>query len=63
MQIHTQEHIEIMKSFEALKLGSRYETEPKDLWVKGNIYQCGETNKLFIAFRHGYSNGRCAYLN
>lgn len=63
MQIHTQEHYEIIEAFERLKLGVRYDKEPKSLWLKSNIYQCGETNKLFIAFRHGYSAARCEYLH
>ena len=33
----------------------RLDKEPKDFWAKGNIYQNGEINCLFLAFRKGYS--------
>lgn len=62
MQIHTKEHQDIIKAFEGLHAG-RFDKEDKELWVKGYVYQDGELNKQFIAFRHGYSVGRSAYLN
>lgn len=63
MTLNSKEHIEIMKAFEASRLGNRYDVEARELQEKGYIYQCGETNNLFIAFRHGYARGRAEYLS
>jgi hypothetical protein len=30
------------------------------MWAKGYVYQQGELNRLFLAYRMGYSLGRCA---
>jgi hypothetical protein len=61
MQIHTKEHQDIIKAFENLYTG-RFDKEDKETWAKGYVYQDGELNKQFIAFRNGYSAGRSAYL-
>jgi len=62
MQIHTSEHYEMMKEFEKLYYNLRLDKEPKILWKRGRIYQNGETNDKFLAFRAGYSLARCVYL-
>lgn len=58
MQIKTQEHYDIIAMFEKLGLGVRYEKEAKELWQKGHVFQHGETNNLFLAFRHGVAFGK-----
>lgn len=62
MQIHTAEHIEMIKDFEK-KFPGRHDKEPKEMWHKGVIYQNGEMNTLFLAYRMGYAAARCEYLN
>jgi hypothetical protein len=57
MQIKTKEHYDIIAMFERLFPG-RFDKEDKALWVKGYVYQDGELNKLFIAFRHGVAFGK-----
>ena len=64
MQIHTQDHEEIIAAFEKtfpLFTGycpRRFDKEGKELWPKGRIYQNGEVNALFGVYRHGVSYGR-----
>lgn len=36
----------------------RLDKEDKSLWAKGNIYQDGMTNELFLAYRKGYGFGK-----
>lgn len=62
MQIHTQEHIDLMAMFEREHSG-RKDKEPKNLWPMGRIYQDGQINKLFLAYRKGYALARAVYLN
>ncbi len=61
MQLHTQEHAEIIDAFERLFPGC-HDKEDKARMSKGNVYQNGEMNKLFDAFRHGYSVARSVYI-
>lgn len=58
MKLFDTEHYKLMEIFEKEKIGLRYEKEPKELWRKGRIYQCGETNNLFKAYRLGYALGK-----
>jgi len=51
------EHYDLMVEFEKRKLG-RLDREDKAWWPKGNVYQDGEVNRLFLVFRDGYSLGR-----
>lgn len=62
MQINSQEHEEIIADFEKQFCGLRIDKEPRELWPKQNIYQNGEANALFLAFRAGYATARCVYL-
>jgi len=55
----TKEHEELLKSFEKIYHHLRLEKEPIELCMKGQIYQNGETNKLFKAFELGYATGKC----
>lgn len=58
MTIGSKEHYEMIAMFEKVFAGEgRFDKEPKEFWTKGNIYQNGEINKLFIAFRHGVAFG------
>ena len=64
--LHTKEHYDLMNQFDRdvglrmLKEFScmRLDKEDKKLWGKSIIYEDGETNKLFCAYRHGYVFGR-----
>lgn len=66
MQIGTQEHYDIISSFEKYIAGGffllRMDKEEKSEWQKGRIYQSGETNNMFKLYSAGYSNARCVYL-
>lgn len=50
-------HEDLMRQFEAVYKGRRFDREPKGLWSKGYVYADGQTNELFIAFRHGAAYG------
>ena len=56
--LHTREHEEIMEMFEKTFKYNRLDKEDKSLWPRGRIYQHGETNELFLAYRHGYALGK-----
>lgn len=59
MLIHTKEHYELISEFERNFKGIRLDKEKnKELWKKGHVYENGETNSLFLAFRLGYSVGK-----
>ena len=58
MTLTSKEHYELMGHFERLHKGLRLDREEKHLWPIGQIYQNGEANALFIAFRHGYTLGQ-----
>lgn len=57
--LKTQEHIDLMAQFEKDLAPGRLDKEPKRLWPEGIIYQDGQVNKLFLAYRHGYAFGKC----
>jgi hypothetical protein len=53
------EHYELMEHFEREFRGHRLDREKsKDRRARGNVYQSGETNALFLAYRRGYALGR-----
>lgn len=58
MRLLGKEHYELMQMFEKIVTGYRTDKENKELWAKGIIYQDGEYNKLFLAYRKGYSFGK-----
>lgn len=58
MTLFSAEHYDLMEMFEREFRGHRLDKEDKALWPKGNIYQSGETNDLFLAYRKGFSYGR-----
>ena len=63
MTVGSKEHDEMIKTFDKEYSGFRLEKEDKTLWEKGVIYQNGEVNNMFRAFRFGYAAGRAEYLN
>jgi len=50
-------HYDLMAAFEREFRGYRLDKEDKALWSKGNVYQSGETNALFLAYRRGAAYG------
>ena len=52
------ENYDLMKQFEKDFNPMRFDKEPKNLWEKGIIYQDGNVNNLFRAYRLGYSLGK-----
>lgn len=58
--LNTKEHYDLMLKFERDFKGVRLDRENKELWAKGNIYQDGNVNSLFLAYRMGYSFGKVA---
>lgn len=62
MLLNSQEHIDIMASFERQHRFLRLDREKdRALWSKGYIYQDGEANRLFIAFRLGCAFAKAYY--
>lgn len=57
--LKTKEHIDLMAQFEKDLRPGRLDKEPKDMWHRGIIYQEGQVNALFLAYRHGYAFGKC----
>jgi hypothetical protein len=58
MSLGSQEHYDMIAMFERVFTGQRFDKESKDMWSKGYVYQNGETNNLFLAFRHGVAYGK-----
>lgn len=58
--LFSQEHYDLIEMFEKVFRGNRFDKEDKSLWSQGNIYQSGETNNLFLAYRQGYAFGRAS---
>lgn len=55
MQIVSKEHYDLMAQFEREFKGQRLDREDKSMWPRGAVYQSGETNNLFLAYRRGYA--------
>lgn len=58
MTIGSQEHYDIMSMFEREFKGIRLDKEAKDMWPKGHVYQNGDVNNLFLAYRRGVALGK-----
>ena len=58
MNLNSKDHYEMMEFFERQFPHFRLEHEPKEIWARGNIYQSGEANAAFIAFRAGVAYGQ-----
>ena len=62
MRIDTNEHYKLMEYFEKIFSDKgRMDREPKYLWPKRRLYQDGEINFLFLAYRDGYAAGKSIY--
>jgi hypothetical protein len=61
MMLKTQEHEEIIKMFEIEFKGRRFDKEPKAIWTMGRIYQDGQLNELFLAYRRGYAFAKATH--
>lgn len=60
MTITSKEHYDLIEMFEREFKGYRLDREDKSFWAKGNVYQSGETNALFLAYRRGFAYGQAA---
>lgn len=60
MMLTSKEHYDVLAQFEKQFSHKRLDKEPKERWSKGNIYQDGNVNDLFIAFRNGVAYGKAA---
>lgn len=58
MPLNSHEHIEMVAMFDRLFKGRRLDKEDKSIWSKGHIYQDGQLNDLFLAFRQGVAYGQ-----
>ena len=58
MNIKSAEHYDLMEMFEKEFRGHRLDREDKAMWPRGVVYQSGETNALFLAYRKGVSYGK-----
>ena len=58
MKLLDKEHYELISQFEKDYNRYRLDKEDKTLWDKGIIYQNGEVNNLFLAYRLGYTLGK-----
>lgn len=59
MTITSKEHYELIEFFERTFKGQlRLDKEDKSMWPKGIIYQNGDANRLFKAFREGVAYGK-----
>lgn len=61
MTIGSKEHYDLIEMFEReFKGEGRFDKEDKALWPKGHVYQHGEINRLFLAYRRGFAFGKAA---
>ena len=58
--LKSKEHYDLIEQFEKDFSHRRLAKEPKELWAKGNVFQDGQTNELFLAYRTGYAYGKVA---
>lgn len=56
--LKSQEHYSLMEMFEKTYHHLRLDREPKEWWARGRVYQSGEVNELFLAYRRGYALGK-----
>jgi hypothetical protein len=59
MTLFAKEHYDLIEMFEHEFKGEfRLDKEDKSFWSKGCIYQAGDANKAFLAYRRGYALGK-----
>ena len=56
----TKEHYDLMAQFEREFKHFRLDKESKEYWPSGNVYQDGQVNNIFLAYRRGYALGKVA---
>lgn len=56
--LNSQDHIDLMAMFEREFSHMRLDREDKSMWPRGIVYQNGEANNAFLAYRRGYAFGR-----
>lgn len=62
MQLHTREHYGLIDQFETEYRGHfRLDREPKEQWPRGYVYQDGQANERFLAYRRGYALAKALY--
>jgi len=61
MLLNSKEHYDLMDNFDKIFKYEILDKEDKSLWLKGRIYQSGQVNSLFAAFRFGYAAGKQEY--
>ena len=65
--LKTQAHYNLMDQFEQdikktnVHFNPQLERVDKSLWAQGQIYNHGETNSLFLAYRLGYAFGKAVH--
>jgi hypothetical protein len=60
--LKTQEHIDLIAMFEK-EFSGRFDKQSKSLWPMGRIYQDGQVNEQFLAYRKGYAFGKAVWIN
>lgn len=58
--LKSKEHYDLIEQFEKEFSHRHLAKEPKERWAKGNVFQDGQTNELFLAYRTGYAYGKVA---
>lgn len=58
MELFSAEHYALLEMFEREFKGLRLDREDRRMWQRGHVYQSGEANNLFLAYRKGYAFGR-----
>ena len=58
MRVGSSEFYELVAMFDREYRGHRLDKEAKDMWPKGYVYQNGEVNQLFLAYRRGVALGK-----
>lgn len=62
MQITSKEHYDVLDQFETEYRGHfRLDREGKEQWPKGYVYQDGQANLVFKAYRKGYALAKAIY--
>lgn len=61
--VGSKEFYELLEQFEKQYRHLRLDREDTTLWPRSHIYQNGEVNQLFLAFRRGYFLGKSVMLS
>lgn len=59
--LNTQEHVDLVAQFERDCKPGRLDKEAREFWAKGQIYQDGHVNALFLVYRHGYAFAKAVW--